>query len=60
MFLSRFVGEPVVNELYLLRHGIAVDPGTAGMPDDARPLTDKGRKRMRQIAAGLERRGFTS
>jgi phosphohistidine phosphatase len=43
----------LVNELYLLRHGIAVDPGTVGMSDDARPLTDKGIKRMRQVAAGL-------
>jgi phosphohistidine phosphatase len=42
-----------VTELYLLRHGIAVDPGSSGMPDDARPLTEKGIKRMRQIAAGL-------
>jgi phosphohistidine phosphatase len=42
-----------VNELYLLRHGIAVDPGSSGMPDDARPLTEKGIKRMHQIALGL-------
>ena len=42
-----------MNELYLLRHGIAVDPGSSGMPDDARPLTEKGVKRMRQIASGL-------
>ena len=40
---------PMVNELYLLRHGIAVDPGFSGMSDDARPLTEKGKKRMRQI-----------
>ena len=42
-----------MNELYLLRHGIAVDPVSSGMPDDARPLTEKGIKRMRQIAGGL-------
>jgi phosphohistidine phosphatase len=42
-----------VIELYLLRHGIAVDPASSGMPDDARPLTEKGKKRMRQIASGL-------
>jgi phosphohistidine phosphatase len=42
-----------VNEVYLLRHGIAVDPGSSGMPDDARPLTEKGIKRMHQIANGL-------
>ncbi len=42
-----------MNELYILRHGIAVDPGAAGMPDEQRPLTEKGIKRMRQIAVGL-------
>ena len=42
-----------MNELYLLRHGIAVDPGSSGMPDEARPLTEKGIKRMHQIALGL-------
>jgi phosphohistidine phosphatase len=42
-----------VNELYLLRHGIAVDPGSTGLSDDARPLTPKGIKRMREIARGL-------
>ena len=31
-----------MNELYLLRHGIAVDPVSSGMPDDARPLTAAG------------------
>ena len=36
-----------MNELYILRHGIAVEPGTPGMPDDERPLTAKGEKRMR-------------
>jgi phosphohistidine phosphatase len=43
----------LVNTLYLLRHGIAVDPVSSGLPDDARPLTEKGIKRMRQIAIGL-------
>jgi phosphohistidine phosphatase len=42
-------------ELYILRHGIAVEPGTPGIPDDERPLTPKGRRRMRQIARGLRR-----
>ena len=42
-----------MNELYVLRHGIAVDPGSSGLPDDARQLTQKGINRMRQIAAGL-------
>jgi phosphohistidine phosphatase len=42
-----------VNEIYLLRHGIAVDPSFSGVPDDARALTEKGIKRMREIARGL-------
>jgi phosphohistidine phosphatase len=44
-----------MRELYIVRHGIAVDPGTPGIPDDERPLTAKGEKRMRQIARGLRR-----
>jgi phosphohistidine phosphatase len=39
--------------LYVLRHGIAVSRGTAGVADDERPLTEKGRKRMQQVAVGL-------
>jgi len=42
-----------MTDLYILRHGIAVEPGTAGIPDDERLLTKKGEKRMRQIARGL-------
>ncbi len=42
-----------MTDLYLLRHGIAVDPGTPGISDYERPLTAKGVKRMRQIARGL-------
>jgi phosphohistidine phosphatase len=45
-------------DLYILRHGIAVEPGTPGMADDERPLTPKGRRRMRQIARGLHRLGL--
>lgn len=44
-----------MDELYILRHGIAVEPGTPGIPDDERPLTPKGRKRMREIGRGLRR-----
>ena len=41
-------------ELYFLRHGIAVLRGTKGYENDSdRPLTPKGRKRMRQIAAAM-------
>ena len=40
--------------LYLLRHGIAVDPSVPDFANDAeRPLTPKGRNRMRQIAAAM-------
>ena len=33
--------------------------GTPGIPDDERPLTPKGEKRMRQIARGLRRLDLT-
>jgi phosphohistidine phosphatase len=46
--------EPMT-DLYIVRHGIAVEPGTPGIPDDERPLTAKGEKRMRQIARGLRK-----
>jgi phosphohistidine phosphatase len=43
--------------LYIIRHAIAVEPGTAGYEDDStRPLTEKGCKKMNSIARGL--RGF--
>lgn len=40
--------------LYLLRHGIAIPYGTPDIPDDERPLTEKGERRMRQVAYGLK------
>lgn len=40
-------------ELYIVRHGIAVERGTPGIPDDERPLTSKGEKRMKEIGDGL-------
>lgn len=41
-------------ELYILRHAIAVEHGTAGYEDDSqRPLTSKGTARMKKIAAGM-------
>jgi phosphohistidine phosphatase len=44
--------------LYIIRHAIAVDEGTPEYEDDSlRPLTDKGRKKMRQIAKGLRTLG---
>jgi len=45
--------------LYLLRHGIAAandDP--ENVPDNDRPLTPKGIKRMRKAAKGLRRMGI--
>ncbi len=39
--------------LYLLRHGVAVPPGTPGIADDDRPLTPDGRKKMHEIARGF-------
>ncbi len=42
--------------LYIIRHAIAAQAGTNGPAEDdsQRPLTDKGRKKMRQIAQGLK------
>ena len=43
-------------ELYLLRHGIAVEPGTRGFEDDfARPLTPKGRRQLRKNSAAIRK-----
>jgi len=44
--------------LYVIRHAIAVDEGTSEYESDSeRPLTDKGRKKMRQIARALRNLG---
>lgn len=44
--------------LYLVRHGIAVDPADRGdLPDDDRPLTGKGRRRFRRAARAFARLG---
>ncbi len=44
--------------LYIIRHAIAVDEGTPEYEKDSeRPLTDKGKKKMRQIAKGLRTLG---
>jgi phosphohistidine phosphatase len=43
-------------ELFLLRHGPAVERGTRGFEDDAsRPLTARGRRQMRKIAAAMKK-----
>ena len=41
--------------LYLLRHGLAAELTTAGLTKDSeRPLTPKGRRKLRKIAAGMK------
>ncbi len=51
---------PPEYELTIMRHGIAVTQGSAGYADDSkRPLTPEGKKKMREIAQGLVRLGFT-
>jgi phosphohistidine phosphatase len=41
--------------LYLLRHGIAVDPGSPDYPNDAdRPLTPKGERKLQRIAEAMQ------
>lgn len=49
-----WVNVPCMN-IYLLRHGIAVERGTPGFKTDAdRPLTPKGKRQLRQIANAME------
>jgi len=44
--------------LYIIRHAIAIDEGTPEYDNDSeRPLSDKGKKKMRQIARGLRALG---
>jgi phosphohistidine phosphatase len=43
-------------EVYLLRHAIAADRDPNRWPDDRdRPLTDRGRRRLRRIARGMKK-----
>lgn len=42
-------------KLYLLRHGVAVEPGTTAYSDDSkRPLTPEGKEKMHQNAKGMK------
>jgi phosphohistidine phosphatase len=42
--------------LFILRHGIAVEPGTPGFENDAdRPLIPKGERRIRSAAAAMKK-----
>jgi phosphohistidine phosphatase len=43
-------------QLYIVRHGIAVDGGE-GIPDGSRPLTDKGRRRFQKAARAFGKLG---
>ena len=43
--------------LYIIRHAIAVEEDPSG-EDSQRALTDKGSKKMRQIAKGLRILGW--
>ena len=44
-----------MRRLYLVRHGIAQEHGTAGVPDDERRLTPKGEQRVKQVGEALRR-----
>ena len=39
----------------LIRHGIAIEPGEWEGSEENRPLTEKGKTRVRQVARGLTR-----
>ena len=42
--------------IFLLRHGIAAEPGAPGIKSDAeRPLIPKGEQRLREAAAAMEK-----
>ena len=41
--------------LFIVRHGIAADPAGFSGSDDERPLTDKGRRRLRRVARAFAR-----
>ena len=43
-------------DIFILRHGIAVEPGTPGYENDSdRPLIPKGERRLRSAAAAMEK-----
>jgi phosphohistidine phosphatase len=52
-------GRPGDYDLYIMRHGIAVERGVTTVMDDAkRPLTPEGKQKMGEIASGLVRAGL--
>jgi len=43
-------------EIYLMRHGVAIERGTPGFEDDiSRPLTPKGRRQLRKTVKVIQR-----
>ena len=44
-----------MNQLYILRHGLAVPYGTPDIADDDRPLTPAGERRVRSVGRALKR-----
>jgi phosphohistidine phosphatase len=44
-------------EIYLLRHGVAVEHGTRGITEEQRPLTPEGTAKMRAAAEGMKNLG---
>lgn len=45
-------------KIYLLRHALAVDPGTPGFTEEQRPLTPEGTARMRAAVEGMKHAGI--
>jgi phosphohistidine phosphatase len=46
--------------IYVLRHGIAVEPGSPGIKTDAeRPLIPKGEQRLHEAADAMEKMGLS-
>ena len=46
--------------VYILRHGIAMEPGSPGINTDAeRPLIPKGEQRLREAADAMEKMGLS-
>ncbi|HSD65172.1 MAG TPA: histidine phosphatase family protein, partial [Vicinamibacteria bacterium] len=42
-------------QLLIIRHAIAAERGTPGIPDEERPLTPEGETKFREVAKGLAR-----
>ena len=49
--------EDTTYELYIMRHGIAGERGSAYPDDEKRPLTAEGKKKLRESVAGLAKLG---